>query len=92
MASFNHQVLTMANCPVYGFRDAPPMTCRHGRNRRTKPDGCGRPCTHVCMYDYVTGRAGRVTDARRPKCEEHAQLFATRHNTPMPHQVAQSSG
>jgi len=37
------------------------------------------PVAYIAEYDYVTGRAGRVTTARRMLCEAHAIEFCRRH-------------
>lgn len=71
-----------------------PRSWNH-RARRLDPDDidhydrwgrlctAGRRCpgqaTHLITYDYVTGRAGRVSDSSRIACETHATRFATRH-------------
>lgn len=41
--------------------------------------GCDRPPTHWTNYSYVTGRAGRVSNATRRACGEHAERFAKKH-------------
>ena len=78
MSSFNHRVIrnTEANRQ---WRGAIGELCRHGANRKTNPGGCGKPADWVVIYDYVTGRAGRVTDSQRGKCREHAEQFAKKH-------------
>ena len=38
----------------------------------------GRPL-YQATYDYVTGRAGRVSFARKEYCEKHAQGYAAKH-------------
>jgi len=83
MSSFNHRIARL-NGIDRGWRGAFGETCRHGRNRKRNPDGCGKPVEFVVMYDYVTGRAGRVTDSQRGKCREHAEQFAKKHDCPMP--------
>jgi hypothetical protein len=40
--------------------------------------GCGEPITHWLRYRYVTGRAGRVSDALRYCCVKHAWRFASK--------------
>jgi len=40
---------------------------------------CQDQATHLTAYDYVTGRAGRVTDSRRRACTPHAEKFAAKH-------------
>jgi hypothetical protein len=37
----------------------------------------GRPAFYS-TYDYITGRAGRVSYARKDLCVEHARKFATK--------------
>jgi hypothetical protein len=60
----------------------------------TKPCGCGcrryrlctmgrrdheQPATYLSTYNYVTGRAGRVSWARKALCDDHAAAFARKH-------------
>lgn len=35
-------------------------------------------------YNYVTGRAGRVTDRRMRRCRAHAEAFAKKHGVELP--------
>jgi hypothetical protein len=53
-------------------RDRLGWTCSAGK--------CQQTPTHVTTYHYVTGRAGRTTDAERHVCGEHARRFAAKHN------------
>jgi hypothetical protein len=52
-------------------------TCRAGR-------GCEEPTTHLGAYNYVTGRAGRISWARRYMCDSHAEKFRAKHELPEP--------
>jgi hypothetical protein len=45
---------------------------------------CGQPATHMLTYEYVTGRAGRTTYARRSLCEPHAREAAARYGIRFP--------
>lgn len=45
---------------------------------------CLRVAQYRVTYRYVTGRGGRVSQARREYCREHAALFSTRHGLTMP--------
>ena len=74
----------VADEPDRQWRKPVAEFCRHGRNRKTKPGGCGKPIMFVCVYDYVTGRAGRLTDSRKGRCREHAEAFAKKHGCAMP--------
>jgi hypothetical protein len=48
--------------------------CTMGRIA-THPDRA----THVASYNYITGRAGRVSWAEKLVCDEHAAKFAAKH-------------
>lgn len=41
---------------------------------------CQNESTHLLTYHYVTGRAGRVSYAEKPICEQHAQKYLTETN------------
>ena len=84
MASFNHRVFRAIDAEPERFRNSVAELCRHGCNRKTNPGGCGKPIEFICMYDYVTGRAGNISDSRKGKCQEHAQAFAKNHGCDMP--------
>jgi hypothetical protein len=45
---------------------------------------CPKPVEFFAQYSYVTGRAGRVSSARRAVCAEHAAGFAERYQIPFP--------
>lgn len=47
--------------------------CRLGRPVHSAP------ATYLATYDYITGRAGRVSSASKPICDEHAARFANRY-------------
>ncbi len=36
---------------------------------------CLNEATHVCSYDYVAGRLGRISTVDMNRCREHAQKF-----------------
>jgi hypothetical protein len=40
---------------------------------------CRERATHLGTYDYVTGRAGRTSFARKYMCDLHAERFRARH-------------
>jgi hypothetical protein len=42
------------------------------------------PATHLATYQYVTGRAGRVSWARRYMCDVHAEKFRVKHDLAVP--------
>lgn len=45
-----------------------------------------RPLFHS-TYDYITGRAGRVSYARKDLCVEHARKFAAKNGLPFDEQA-----
>lgn len=49
----------------------PPQWCGVGK--------CREPITWIGGYQYVTGRAGRTSTARKYLCEEHATKFRTKY-------------
>ena len=53
-------------------RDRLDWTCSAGK--------CQQAPTHVTTYQYVTGRAGRTSEAEKRVCGEHARRFAAKHN------------
>jgi len=42
--------------------------------------GCLNESTHVCSYDYVTGRFGRISTVNMCRCREHGQKFMQKHD------------
>jgi hypothetical protein len=48
-------------------------TCTLGRVTHNEP------ATYVSSYNYVTGRAGRVSWASKRICAQHAEQFAAKH-------------
>lgn len=50
---------------------AKAQTCRSPR--------CEAPAAFQSSYQYVTGRAGRVSTARKLLCEEHAAKFRAKY-------------
>lgn len=48
--------------------------------RRCSVPHCQGSAEYITRYEYVTGRAGRVTDAIRYACDEHAVKFCDKHN------------
>jgi hypothetical protein len=55
--------------------------CRAPGQRGSRGDG---PTTHLATYQYVTGRAGRVSFRRIYMCDVHAEKFRAKHNLPAP--------
>jgi hypothetical protein len=50
------------------------------RNNRHKCSGrCENRAGFAARYDYVTGRAGRVSTAQRDLCLSHAAKFCKKH-------------
>jgi len=41
---------------------------------------CNNQSTHICEWNYITGRKGRISSARRHYCFDHAKAFAVRNN------------
>ena len=41
---------------------------------------CLNEATHVCSYDYVSGRLGRISTVNMDRCREHAQKFLHKHD------------
>jgi hypothetical protein len=68
--SWNHQVYRLPEHTV-DRHDRFGTTCATGR--------CQQLPTHAVRWDYVTGRAGRVSDTTRHVCTAHGEGFATKH-------------
>ena len=49
---------------------------------------CDQLATHLTVYNYVTGRAGRLSWASRGVCDTHASKFRVKHNLPEPEVAA----
>jgi len=56
-----------------------PPAARY-RDTACRIRGCVEPATHEGSYRYVTGRAGRVSWARRLLCDRHADRFRAKHH------------
>ncbi len=69
--SWNHRARKLHPDDV-DFHDRWGHLCAAGRR-------CPGQVTHLITYDYVTGRAGRVSDSSRLACEPHATRFVTKH-------------
>jgi hypothetical protein len=54
---------------------AGPRRYADGRPFECSTPRCKEPAVAVGTYSYVTGRAGRVSYARRDLCDTHAQRF-----------------
>lgn len=54
------------------------------RWRETCSSKCLGKKEYQISYDYITGRAGRVSTSTRYVCEKHAQQFAKRYGLPWP--------
>jgi len=67
MTTFNHQLRRARPEEKVGYGGSPELTCAI-RN-------CNEPVEWIAKYDYVTGRAGRITTARKRRCEKHAAAF-----------------
>ncbi len=40
---------------------------------------CGEPVTHFTVYQFTTGRSGRVGTRETGVCAQHAEKFAAKH-------------
>lgn len=49
---------------------------------------CDQIATHLAVYNYVTGRAGRISFASRGLCDLHAERFRAKHGLPEPEVAA----
>ncbi|HEV8656923.1 MAG TPA: hypothetical protein VGR85_15565 [Candidatus Limnocylindria bacterium] len=70
---------------VYHRHHWPHCRCGGGS---VKPGVCHERREFYICYAYVTGRGGRVSDARRAVCRKHAEAFAKKHGVAMPMVVA----
>lgn len=77
MASYGHRVLIASPDDI---RRLWTVNC----GQRVTGVRCGERITHLTCYSYVTGRAGRTTEARKGRCQAHAERFAKRWKIDMP--------
>ncbi len=42
--------------------------------------GCLNEATHVCSYDYLAGKLGRISTVNMNRCREDAQKFRLAHD------------
>jgi hypothetical protein len=68
--SWNHRVYRLDPADI-DRNDRFGVTCATSK--------CKTLPTHATRWDYVTGRAGRVSDTTRLVCAAHAEAFARRH-------------
>ena len=68
-----------------GMHHWPHCRCRGGS---TKPGMCHERREFYICYAYITGRGGRVSDARRAVCRKHAEAFAKKNGVAMPDDFA----
>jgi len=45
---------------------------------------CQNEAVYICKYDYITGRAGRVSTSRRFLCRTHAEKWVQKHGLVLP--------
>jgi hypothetical protein len=45
---------------------------------------CDQLATHLSVYNYITGKAGRASWAARGVCDLHAERFRAKHQLPEP--------
>jgi hypothetical protein len=91
MGAWNHRVrpATAEERRGGGWRDEAELAlCRVTSKVDGKRHRCGQPVTLVCEYEYTTGRAGRSSSARQPRCTLHAQRFAANHGLVLPAESA----
>lgn len=69
--SWNHRVYRLDPADI-DRNDRFGATCATGK--------CTTLPTHATGWDYVTGRAGRVSDMTRLVCTAHAEAFSRKHN------------
>lgn len=74
MAGFNFRIIDCAALP--------PETHRH--IGRCQVPRCSRAGVAVAIYDYVTGKGGRISDCRRWLCAEHTRRFCSTHALALP--------
>jgi hypothetical protein len=72
--SWDHQVYKLAPDEV-DRNDRFGVACATGK--------CAALPTHATAWNYITGRAGRVSNMRRGVCAGHAEAFARRHDLPI---------
>lgn len=73
MAGFNYRVYPRASPPPrYSLFFFVATRCTVGRK-------CTNPAEYAVVWDYVTGRRGRVSSAARAACKMHMIEFARRH-------------
>ena len=49
---------------------------------------CDQLATHLTVYNYITGKAGRVSFASRGVCDDHAAKFRAKHHLAEPEVAA----
>lgn len=45
---------------------------------------CQNKSEFVASYKYITGKAGRVSQAEKPLCREHAHKYAVKYHLTLP--------
>jgi hypothetical protein len=69
--SWGHSVRPLTEADLARNKRLGWEKCRTGK--------CQEPATHATHYNYVTGRAGRVSWSERHVCTAHAEKFAASH-------------
>ena len=73
--SWGHEVVVLSREEQWGrYRNQPFWRHFCGMGRR-----CEEPALYWCCYHYITGRGGRISEARLYACTRHAQAFAKRY-------------
>lgn len=91
-SAFGHAIETIAADSFYFPKRVPHWD----RNRpgvliwnpRCSNSVCDERPEFIASYDYVTGRAGRVSSQRRFLCKAHGEAFAKRNGLELPASVA----
>ncbi len=83
-SSFNYRVVRLVGAPEPRPGDpANPDGWHHdsceAQDNTTSGHRCHARREYACCYDYVTGRAGRVTTRTAPRCRRHAEIFCRNH-------------
>jgi hypothetical protein len=58
------------------------------RGRQCSTPRCVQLATHLTVYKYLTGKAGRTSWAARRVCDVHAERFRAKHQLPEPEAAA----
>lgn len=82
MSSWGHTIRTLREEELWGHSfdaDSGRFVLDRTRPRTCSAPKCIRPIGFEGTYQYVTGRAGRISYARKPLCATHAERFRAKH-------------